>query len=219
VAFEIARQLREQGESVALVALFDTYGPGYPKAMPGRSLLRSKLSDLLFRIEHHIGSLRMLSPNERLTYVLEKIYKARRRLIRLKVNSKKAIRRRRYSWFGRPLPESLLKTQDAIAEAARRYEAKVYDGRVVLLRADRQPSGIYPDPTLGWGPWVTGELNVHEVPGFHGAIVMEPRVKFVVKELTRYLEGAEAEAEPERANHSLWAQERPLSATQVDAIL
>jgi amino acid adenylation domain-containing protein len=34
VALEIAQQLHRLGEEVALLALFDTYGPGYPKLLP-----------------------------------------------------------------------------------------------------------------------------------------------------------------------------------------
>jgi FkbH-like protein len=43
VAFEIAQQLRAQGESVGLVAMFDTYAPGFPKLLPPLPRLLSLL--------------------------------------------------------------------------------------------------------------------------------------------------------------------------------
>jgi hypothetical protein len=50
--------------------------------------------------------------------------------------------------------------------------------------------GIYPDPTLGWGELVTGELVIHEVPGFHGTIVAEPHVRFLAEKLTTCIDEA-----------------------------
>lgn len=35
VAFEMAQQLVAQGKTVGVLALFDTWGPGYPRRYPG----------------------------------------------------------------------------------------------------------------------------------------------------------------------------------------
>ena len=45
VAFEVARQLAEQGQETALLGLMDTYGPGETKTI-GRSSLSVHLSNL-----------------------------------------------------------------------------------------------------------------------------------------------------------------------------
>ncbi|MDJ0901106.1 MAG: amino acid adenylation domain-containing protein [Xenococcus sp. MO_188.B8] len=44
IAWEIARQLEKQGQSVGLLALFDTYGPGYPKLLPLTTRLGSVIT-------------------------------------------------------------------------------------------------------------------------------------------------------------------------------
>ncbi|MEM6455473.1 MAG: alpha/beta fold hydrolase, partial [Acidobacteriota bacterium] len=65
VAWEIAHRLRAAGETVALVALFDTYGPGHlppapegpPPAMPGVDLHGPRPADerALLRVRHVLG--------------------------------------------------------------------------------------------------------------------------------------------------------------------
>jgi FkbH-like protein len=49
VAFEIAQQLLAQGESVGLVAMFDTYAPGFPQLLPPLPRLQSLLKFTILR--------------------------------------------------------------------------------------------------------------------------------------------------------------------------
>lgn len=58
VAFEMAQQLRAQGETVGLVAMFDTYGPGFPRLLP-------PLPRFLSLLQFHLRRLISLSPAER----------------------------------------------------------------------------------------------------------------------------------------------------------
>ena len=62
-----------------------------------------------------------------------------------------------------------------------RYRPKPYDGKVVFLRARKQPRGLIRDPLLGWKDFLTGELHVHEVPGFRQNMLDEPNVTEVAK--------------------------------------
>jgi amino acid adenylation domain-containing protein len=195
VAFEMAQQLRAQGQRVALVALFDTHGPGYPRLRPGQTGLRRSCSRLLQQVQHHAGNLRLLEPGARLAYVQEKKEKARRQMRRGIARRRKAISRRIYDAMGRPLPRALRQTQGAIAQAHREYEPARYPEKLTLFRASVQPAGIYPDPTLGWGPLAQGGLEIHEVPGYHGAIVVEPRVRLMVGQLQECLAKARAASE------------------------
>ena len=47
IAFEMAQQLVAQGQTVGVLALFDTYGPGYPRYMTGISPFRMRLPTAL----------------------------------------------------------------------------------------------------------------------------------------------------------------------------
>ncbi|MGH9901783.1 MAG: thioesterase domain-containing protein, partial [Pyrinomonadaceae bacterium] len=202
VSFEIAQQLRAQGQKVALVALFDTHGPGYPKPLPTTSAFRRKLYDLWGRIDHHAGNLHALDWKGRLTYVEEKRRKARVMAIRAYKKRLERLARKLHVIPPNTLPGPLQQTESAIRQCAQNYVPRVYPGRVTLFRASKQPQGIYPDPELGWGGLASGGLEIHEVPGHHGSMLSAPRVETLAEQLTACLDkarasvGAETGAEP-----------------------
>jgi thioesterase domain-containing protein len=184
----MARVLQERGEEVALLALFDTYAPGYPKVLPGTSGITLRFWGLAQRVRHHTETIRILKSDERWPYIIEKATKARNLLRRSTRNGKKIIKRRVLKSLGRQLPEALRETQNAIILASRTYRPQTYAGVIALFRADQQPRGFYKDATLGWGDLAEGGLEIHEVPGMHGTLVVEPRVRFVVAKLQPYLQ-------------------------------
>lgn len=187
VAYEIARQLCQMDKQVDLVALFDTYAPGYPKLLPGRSKLRIKFLKFLDRIEHHVDTLRVLEPGTRWPYFVAKKTKARNLFRRAIRNGRKSLARGALRSLGRPLPEAMLKTQNAIVEASRAYRPQPYPGVITLFRATKQQRGTCDERTLGWQELAAGGLEIHEVRGTHGSIVVEPRVRLVVDTLQSYL--------------------------------
>lgn len=65
VAFEMAQQLHAQGQQVALVAMFDTYGPGYPKLLP-------PIPRLLSLLHYAINRFIQLGAKEKLALILNK---------------------------------------------------------------------------------------------------------------------------------------------------
>ena len=192
VVFEMAQQLHAQGQKVALVALFDTWGPGYGKVLLDTSSFNWKVGLIGRRVEHHLESLLMLKPKDKLTYLWQKTIKVRNQIKRSVKNRRKAITRKLYLAIGRPLPGALRETQNALSQANRSYVPQTYPGRVTLFRASKQPPGIYPDPTLGWDGLAAEGLEIHEVPGTHGALVVEPRVQFLVEKLRICLDKAQA---------------------------
>jgi thioesterase domain-containing protein len=88
-----------------------------------------------------------------------------------------------YRLMGRSIPESLQVTQDVIVMAGEKYRPRRYRGPVVVFRASQQPYGVKPNRTLGWDTVADGELRVVEIPGFHGTMVVEPRVGLLVAQL------------------------------------
>ena len=197
-AYEMAQQLLAQGEQVALLALFDTTGPGYPRILQSTTRVRSKVYGLVRSFDRRISSLRLLSAQERVDYLKQQRNRIRVKTIRFakrRVRSiapvfPAAIRRLIFS-PATTAPWALVEMEKAITQALKSYVTRPYAGRLTLFRASKQPLGIYPDPTLGWGELVTGELEIHEVPGFHGAIVAEPHVRFLAEQLKGCIEKAQ----------------------------
>ena len=63
-----------------------------------------------------------------------------------------------------------------------------FSGRVVLFRAEDQATPMHEDPQLGWGPWASQGIDVHEVPGSHLTMFQSPQVEQLIELLNPYLE-------------------------------
>ncbi len=187
VAFEMARQLEAASEEAGVLALFDTWGPDYPMPIPGLSPARLKLKRLAQRLDLHVGNfLAADGARARLEYVLTKAARVRK-------NLDKHLRR---AWaqakqrVTTPLPRSFRRVEKGARRAIDVYVARPYHGRIALFRATKQPAGYLPDPSLGWQRVALGGLEVVEVPGYHGAIVYEPRVAPLARKLKELLDEA-----------------------------
>jgi FkbH-like protein len=183
VAFEMARQLESMGQSVGLLALFDTYGRGYPQPLPSSSSLRTTTVQWFDRARFVRESLRLLGPKEKIQYVAKKVEKAKKFLHRRLAWRKNEIAIAFNSATGRPLPKDMQRNHKAIQQALQDYRPQSYGGKITLFRAATQPAGVLPDPTLGWNGLGGGGLEIHEVPGFHGAVTVDPHAKFLAEKL------------------------------------
>lgn len=206
VGYSMAQQLLKEGERVAVLALFDSYGKDYPKPLPATMAFQHFWNRQRYRFDLHLSNLRLLPADLRKEYVKEKMRRIPRIIRRYAKNGRKNLS---YKWQlmwlpkalreqarltgedplamkGVELPKVLQEIQNATTEAARKYELRPYSGKVILLRASYQPPNIVNDPTNGWGELVR-DLEIFEVPGHHGAIIREPRVKKLVEVLSSCL--------------------------------
>ena len=102
---------------------------------------------------------------------------------------------------GIDVPKALQQVQNAAIKASDAYIFKPYSGKVVLFRAQHQRPAIYQDRTNGWGE-LASDLEIHVVPGHHGAIIREPRVGGLVAILNRCLEQMQAQEKTRRQRSS-----------------
>ncbi|MHB8139314.1 MAG: type I polyketide synthase [Smithellaceae bacterium] len=188
LSLEIAHLLRAEHEQVNLLVLinsathlFNTYVPGTTRtqriwySLKDRALMewaelsgqtfRKKIQRLLMRVERT----RDLAQNK-IEILMD----------RLPAGSPFRIRKH-------SLVYHLEQIADANDRAWARYRPKPYDGKVIFLRARKQPMGLIPDPLLGWHGLLTGELLVHEVPGFRQNMLDEPNVTEVAKIIIEHL--------------------------------
>jgi FkbH-like protein len=203
VAFEMARQLVEAGQRVGLLALFDTYGPNYPRYLASTSSFKRRLFRLVQRFQHHWSDLKLLPNRQRIPYLGSKAQKARNQFRRKWKRNKNEIARKFHEKMGRPIPEKLRKTQNSISSALERYQFGAYNGEIVLFRASHQPIGIEPDATLGWGTIVGDRICVHEVAGFHGAITVDPHAEMLALKLGPCLDRAYRTFRPSNASGAI----------------
>ncbi len=177
VAYEIAQQLRAQGEEVGLLVFFDTWAPGYPKALPSTSWFRKRLHYWQYRLHLHWSNLMLLpTGKERWAYICTKARKWQRGKLMQWTQLKERWRERGAHWF---LPAELRKIRQSGNRAADMYVPSPYQGKVTLFRAMEQFKGIVPEPLRGWDELVKGGIEAFDIPGHHGAIMREPRVKIL----------------------------------------
>jgi len=191
IAYEMARQLIAENETVALLVMFDTYAPGYPRYPARRHRIREALLAACFSMEHHIRGLLWLDPAARWRYLGAFMQRTARRSFYPFEDVWRFFKRGCFRLTGRALS---LASYEAMEEALKTYTLESYPGRLLLFRANRQPPGALPDPTLGWGPHVQGGIDVVETPGYHADIISEPRLRFMIDELRTRLAAAQVAA-------------------------
>lgn len=176
VALEIAKQLRDQGYQVGLLVLFDTFGPNYPRLLPG--ITRGIFTALLVvrRIQSYFWKFRLLDWSGKIQYL---------RFPRIQTWV-----RDRYGEVKAPPHTPAEKGAYYLSPARREYRPGDYDGKVLLVRARKSLLGIHRDPMMGWREIFSNDFEVCMVPGDHEAILFGPRSKFVAEKLNSYIDSS-----------------------------
>ena len=184
VAYEIAQQLLAKGEEISMLAFVDSYGPGYPNRLPSTTGVIANTCKLIQYLGKHIDNLRVAPWKGKLAYLRHYAKDGWRRLKMIPSAAKERIKEMRQP----KIPKEFVEVEKANLRAARMYQPQPYPGTVTLYRAEQQPLGINPDPTLGWGTVGIENLVIHEVPGHHGSILFEPRVEKMAEIVSNYLD-------------------------------
>ena len=182
VAYEMARQLHAQGQTVAVLALFDTYN------QPGEWF---QPLEFRARLSEYWKTVSQLGWEKRLPYAQAVLqHELHEKLIRIQ---KKLASRFRSPHTSPPI--SPLQGLDAIRavcdRAAKAYVPQAYPGVVTLFRATEAPESwlrsATTDPQLGWGQ-VAGAVKVEEIPCHHFNLFDEPYVRILAEKLKACLE-------------------------------
>ena len=184
VAYEIAQQLLAKGEEISMLAFVDSYGPGYPNRLPSTTGVIANTYKLIQYLGKHIDNLRVAPWKGKLAYLGHYAKDGLRRLKMIPSAAKERIKEMRQP----KIPKEFAEVEKANLRAAHIYQPQPYPGTVTLYRAEQQPLGINPDPTLGWGTVGIENLVIHEVPGHHGSILFEPRVEKMAEIVSNYLD-------------------------------
>lgn len=182
LALEAAQLLRAEHQDVGLLVLINSGTHQFPTYRPGTTRARRKWYEFRYRTALEWDELagrsmrqkgRRLMMRARRSGALLRA-KAETALDQIPAGSRLTIRKHSLTYH----LERLAMANDRAWE---RYRPKPYDGKVVFLRARKQPLGIQPDPLMGWGEVLTGEVRVHEVSGFRQNILDEPNVSEIAR--------------------------------------
>lgn len=162
VAFEIARQLQKQGQTIELLALFDTPCP--PFSVPSNILfhlrrysyhLKENIPGLIRRFSDH-------SPTHERRNLVDRFFPFRT-MIRI------------------------LRVDRTNQRALRRYSPRSYPGSIVLFSASQPLTKHSHNLQKRWKRYATGGIDVHIVPGDHHTMLREPNVRVLAEKLNEHL--------------------------------
>ncbi len=172
VAFEIACQLKSQGEEIGLLALLDNVSPRFVNIRPR----------LFQSIGIHLHNLCQLKISERLKYIKDRI------VFRLMYQNKEN-RDQNFlidNWAV-SLSAEYLKVLDANFQSAQNYTGQFYLGQVTLFRSSVQLLERSSHPDLGWDELVSS-LKIYNLPGHHSNLLKEPYIQILAEKLKLCLE-------------------------------
>ncbi len=187
VAVEIARQLKQQNNQTAHLALFDAWAPARSRkaiedGFSTADLMARFLTDTAgisskeLSVDHDL--LRQLDKQEQLRCILEQ---ATRHNI---------------------LPADMEVAQLALLfeifeRNARAFQAYLPPslepgGRIILYRASDGKNEVLDGPMLGWDEFILGQLEVRNVPGDHYTMLASPNARELAGHLRTYLDSFSA---------------------------
>lgn len=182
VAYEMAKQLQQQGEKIGVLAAFDTCIPGSSQRLPFPK-----------RVTEHLVNLYRSGP----AYLWQKIqgwsewgsYLAKRKAkTYLEVIQNISDIDEHIDIIG------------ANARAADNYIYSTYPGTMILFRTEdknrNSAVGVRYDPLFGWGDLVTGGLEVHYIPGSHDSVFDEPHIPVLASKFKDCLTQAQQRVTP-----------------------
>ncbi len=150
IAFEMARQFKNLGHEVGMLALIDggvnVDGPPMPAAVKYAKMLTRKLCKIAFKLEDELAE----GPKQ---FVMK-------RLKHLFLNSRV-----------RALEKSALKgevtMEQALLLAERSYKPEPYAGSALLIRFHDEAWEYGPDPLIGWSGLVKSGIDIVDLEGGH----------------------------------------------------
>jgi thioesterase domain-containing protein len=172
----MAHQLRAAGEIVAPIGMLDARSLHYDQAFQRELSTQSRVSRRLTRFQ---GNTTSLSWRDRLTYIAEKL-------------CTRAVRNCAgvaHSLGLRTLPSFFKSADDINRVAIGRYKLRPYDGKLILFRAAEQDYKNGPRD-LGWSEIFTQGVDIHDIPGDHERMFLEPSIDILAAELQAAIQRA-----------------------------
>jgi thioesterase domain-containing protein/acyl carrier protein len=196
IAFEMAQQLRQQGEQVALLAMLDSQPLNSAGQTRTMWLQPRFYVELLRDLRHYaVDYVTNRTTKQRLNSIRRLVSVMGRRI--LGVDGRAAARADAADatrigpmlfdeWMRErtaELPEHIAKCALAHAQALKHYVPGPYAGHITVFRAYSQRLFSAHRWDLGWAQLAAGGVEVHRVPGNHVTLIREPHVRVLAEHL------------------------------------
>ncbi|MGB3615609.1 MAG: amino acid adenylation domain-containing protein [Elainellaceae cyanobacterium] len=171
VVYEMARQLEQQGDRPALVAVVDTKTPMLAKTKPS-----------LVRLVKTIGkNLWTMPPAESKCYLVDSAqwYYKKRKVVQDREYAESLKRKNAH------IP--MMNVLEPNYKAQESYTPGPYGGDLIVFRASTQSPRSAHQWNLGWEELIQGNIGVYPIFGTHEGIMKEPNVGPLAYSLIQYL--------------------------------
>lgn len=188
IAFEMAQQLQQAGQSVGLLVSLDG-----PACSPSRMIntwetARFTLTTVIPNIWPYVFDFLNLQERQELENnernKLGKSLTANRETEIAQAIAQKAER----GSFRQAAVRRLLPVMWANTKAYVNYKPRVYPGEMTLIRSRRPSRNVNRYPTLGWQDIVQKEIDILDIPGHHLNILRQPQVETLAQTLKSCLD-------------------------------
>ena len=177
VAFEMAQQLQAQGQTVALLFMFDARPPTLTG--PSDRTLGDIMPDLL-------AARRPKEIVRKSQRVWRYFRKYARRTLRRTIPTYKA------TFWRSPQQRRLNRVIHAHHLARYHYQARPYPGKIVTFDAGSMPDKVAKRLKKEWSWLALGGLESCRIPGTHRTILDEPNIQVLAEHLNHYLSEIES---------------------------
>ena len=179
IVYEMAQQLSRAGQELALLAMLDCAGPGYPKR-----------ASFVVRACLHLRHGLALGPAQAWRYLAERVWNLRKYVVRIRPKLFDGD-----AEASMPPGQAMQQSADAVDRARARYVPTFYPGTVLLVRAEVRPSYlgvIDDDPEMGWGPLVGGGVRLESLGSGHVQMLNPESARALASLLAKHLAPREA---------------------------
>jgi acyl-CoA synthetase (AMP-forming)/AMP-acid ligase II/thioesterase domain-containing protein len=186
IAFEMAHQLRAKGETVALVALIESFVRQLPTSMASqRDSFYRNMRRIVRKVVLHLQRMPLSRPREALLYLGKRIENTS---ILTRLSFLRGLDRI-CQIFGGRLPKALeLRDLTLIHyQAGRSYVTKPYAGPVALFLANETVETSASNPQETWGRLVP-DIETYQLSCSHDNLLAEPNVKTLATMLRKCID-------------------------------
>ncbi|MES2275065.1 MAG: amino acid adenylation domain-containing protein [Bacteroidota bacterium] len=168
IAYEMARQMKDAGKDVRMVAMFDTFIKQTTKFDSAIKIAFNKIRFVMMQILYSFVLLAE-DPKRAIEY---KWLQLKRRIIRLywRIVHGKEQKQEGFFGYSNQIDEENQRAMD-------NYFVKPVDIAIDLFRAKKRTFYMDDFKTMGWKPFAKRGVNVHDIPGEHNTIFAPPNDK------------------------------------------
>jgi amino acid adenylation domain-containing protein len=167
IAYEMARQLEEQGDEIPMLVLIEPKGVGISRR-PRRMVVR--LRWIVFRLGHHVSWLVANPRRQWPEHIRRLLFSFFRKTPILKKLDTRALEN---PWW---------RERGWLKKAFVTYRPGLFRGRVHILLASQRVR-ISGDADIGWGSVALGGVDTHILPGEHNSIIRGRNTKILAEKV------------------------------------